>query len=175
VPSIGPAELVLVFIIALVVLGPKRLPEVGRQIGRAVREFRTATSQIRSEMGVDDIAADVRDIRKTVGVDGITRDLKRDVDEAKGAFRIDTGTPGAAASPAGETQDGAGTATPAAKPAPDSTVAGAAPATSGDASLTAAVGALFSGPAAADAPAAAERPEPPAPSAPDVPTAPDAD
>ena len=126
-PSIGPAELVLVFIIALVVLGPKRLPEVGRQIGRAVREFRSATSQIRSEMGVDDIAADVRDIRKTVGVDGMTRDVKRDVDEAKGAFRIDTGTPGAAASPAGATRSDDGAAPPeTATPAPGTAEAGAA-------------------------------------------------
>ena len=43
-PNVGPLELVIVLIIALVVLGPKKLPEVGRSIGRGMREFKTALS-----------------------------------------------------------------------------------------------------------------------------------
>jgi sec-independent protein translocase protein TatA len=39
-PSIGPAELLVVLVIALVVLGPKRLPEAGRALGRGLREFK---------------------------------------------------------------------------------------------------------------------------------------
>ena len=39
-PSIGPMELVVVLIIALVVLGPKKLPEVGRSVGKGMREFK---------------------------------------------------------------------------------------------------------------------------------------
>lgn len=39
-PSIGPLELVIVLVIALVVLGPKKLPEVGRSVGRGMREFK---------------------------------------------------------------------------------------------------------------------------------------
>lgn len=39
-PSIGPMELVIVLVIALIVLGPKKLPEVGRSIGRGMREFK---------------------------------------------------------------------------------------------------------------------------------------
>lgn len=39
-PGIGPMELVIVLAIALVVLGPRRLPEVGRQLGTGMREFR---------------------------------------------------------------------------------------------------------------------------------------
>lgn len=39
-PNVGPAELALVLIIALVVFGPKRLPELGRSLGKAIREFR---------------------------------------------------------------------------------------------------------------------------------------
>jgi sec-independent protein translocase protein TatA len=39
-PNIGPMELIVVLVIALVVLGPKKLPEVGRSIGRGVREFK---------------------------------------------------------------------------------------------------------------------------------------
>ncbi len=42
--NIGPMELVVVLVIALVVLGPKRLPEVGKSLGRSMREFKGAIS-----------------------------------------------------------------------------------------------------------------------------------
>jgi sec-independent protein translocase protein TatA len=42
--SVGPMELVIVLVIALVVLGPKRLPEAGRAVGRGLREFKGAIS-----------------------------------------------------------------------------------------------------------------------------------
>lgn len=38
--SIGPLELIVVLVIALIVLGPKKLPEVGRSVGRGMREFK---------------------------------------------------------------------------------------------------------------------------------------
>jgi sec-independent protein translocase protein TatA len=43
-PGIGPMEIVVVLIIALMVLGPKRLPEAGRGVGRAMREFKEGIS-----------------------------------------------------------------------------------------------------------------------------------
>ena len=42
--GIGPMELVIVLVIALIVLGPKRLPEVGRSVGRGMREFKESIS-----------------------------------------------------------------------------------------------------------------------------------
>jgi sec-independent protein translocase protein TatA len=42
--NIGPMELVIVLVIALMVLGPKRLPEVGKSLGRSMREFKGAVS-----------------------------------------------------------------------------------------------------------------------------------
>jgi sec-independent protein translocase protein TatA len=42
--NVGPMELVVVLIIALIVLGPKRLPEAGRSIGRGMREFKDSIS-----------------------------------------------------------------------------------------------------------------------------------
>jgi sec-independent protein translocase protein TatA len=41
-PNVGPLELAIVLIIALVVFGPKRLPELGRSMGRGIREFRSS-------------------------------------------------------------------------------------------------------------------------------------
>jgi sec-independent protein translocase protein TatA len=44
VPNIGPMELVVVLAIALIVLGPKKLPEVGRSVGNGLREFKESLS-----------------------------------------------------------------------------------------------------------------------------------
>jgi sec-independent protein translocase protein TatA len=41
-PNVGPLELVVVLIIALVIFGPKRLPELGRSMGKGIREFRSS-------------------------------------------------------------------------------------------------------------------------------------
>ncbi len=43
-PNIGPLEIVVILIIALLVLGPKKLPDVGRSVGKGLREFRSAMS-----------------------------------------------------------------------------------------------------------------------------------
>ncbi len=41
-PSIGPMEIAIVLIVALVILGPKKLPELGRSVGHGMREFKGA-------------------------------------------------------------------------------------------------------------------------------------
>ena len=42
--GVGPMEIVIVAIIALIVLGPKKLPDAGRSLGRGLREFKSAMS-----------------------------------------------------------------------------------------------------------------------------------
>jgi sec-independent protein translocase protein TatA len=57
-PNVGPMELVIVLVIALIVLGPKRLPEVGRSVGRGMREFKESLSgeNDRDDDDEDDVA-----------------------------------------------------------------------------------------------------------------------
>ena len=43
-PNIGPMELVIVLAIALIILGPKRLPDAGRSLGRGIREFKNGVT-----------------------------------------------------------------------------------------------------------------------------------
>jgi sec-independent protein translocase protein TatA len=43
-PNVGPMELIIILAIALIVLGPKKLPEVGRSVGRGMREFKDSLS-----------------------------------------------------------------------------------------------------------------------------------
>jgi TatA/E family protein of Tat protein translocase len=46
--GLGVPELILIFVVALIVFGPKRLPEIGRTLGKAMAEFRKATDDLKS-------------------------------------------------------------------------------------------------------------------------------
>ena len=57
--GIGPTELIIVLVIALIILGPKRLPEVGRSIGHGMREFKNSISGDSSKDEDDDGEDDI--------------------------------------------------------------------------------------------------------------------
>jgi TatA/E family protein of Tat protein translocase len=48
--NIGPMELIVILLLALIVFGPQRLPEIGRTVGKGLREFQRATRDIRGEI-----------------------------------------------------------------------------------------------------------------------------
>ena len=56
--GIGMPELIVILVVALVVLGPKRLPEVARTLGKAIAEFRRQTSDMMDEFQVKTILED---------------------------------------------------------------------------------------------------------------------
>jgi TatA/E family protein of Tat protein translocase len=94
--SIGPAELILIFVIALLVFGPKKLPEIGRSVGKALREFKKTSEEIKGRIEEEIEASEIKDIRKdiqagmddlksgmsdlTSGVKGIRDDIKKDIE-----------------------------------------------------------------------------------------------
>ena len=56
----GGMEILVILVIALVVFGPQKLPEMGRSLGKAIREFRSAGDDIKNELtkAADDIDID---------------------------------------------------------------------------------------------------------------------
>ena len=48
--NIGPQEMIVIFVVALVVLGPEKLPGLGRAIGRGLAEFRRASAELRGSL-----------------------------------------------------------------------------------------------------------------------------
>lgn len=48
--GIGPGELILILVVALIIFGPRRLPELGSSLGKAIREFRSATGELTREL-----------------------------------------------------------------------------------------------------------------------------
>lgn len=77
--NVGPEKLVLLFVIALIVLGPSKLPDAARTLGKAVAEFRRITGSLQSEVREalndpkDALAAAVADVRNELG--GVRNDL----------------------------------------------------------------------------------------------------
>ena len=59
-PNIGPLEIVIILIIALIVFGPKRLPELGRSMGKGLREFKNSLTTDK-----DDDDDDVRELERS--------------------------------------------------------------------------------------------------------------
>jgi TatA/E family protein of Tat protein translocase len=57
--GLSPLHLILVLVIALLVLGPGKLPEVGAALGKSIREFRSAASDLQESVRLDALPAQV--------------------------------------------------------------------------------------------------------------------
>ncbi len=56
--GIGTTELLIILVIALIVFGPKRLPELAKQLGKAFRELRKATDEVKENIGLNELDID---------------------------------------------------------------------------------------------------------------------
>lgn len=81
---LGVPELIVIFIIALLVFGPKRLPELGRTVGKALTEFRRASNELRNV-----VEEEVREMERQ------TNAVKKEAEEAL-SIPDDMHTPAAA-------------------------------------------------------------------------------
>jgi sec-independent protein translocase protein TatA len=50
IPSIGMPELMIILVIALIIFGPRKLPELGRSLGRSLQEFRRASNELKNTL-----------------------------------------------------------------------------------------------------------------------------
>ncbi len=88
---LGLPELILIFVVALLLFGPRRMPQVGRSIGRALGEFRRASNEfkrtIEDEVAADDIREverDLKDFGSVISDPLKSDDLSAKPDEPKG-------------------------------------------------------------------------------------------
>jgi sec-independent protein translocase protein TatA len=54
--NLGPFEITIIFLVILLVFGAKRIPEIARGLGKGIREFKDATTDIKRELTVEDEA-----------------------------------------------------------------------------------------------------------------------
>ncbi|VBB47622.1 Sec-independent protein translocase protein TatA [uncultured Desulfatiglans sp.] len=66
--GIGMPELIIILVIALIVIGPKKLPDLARALGRGMAEFRKATQEIKESLAVDE---ELESVKKDL-VDGVS-------------------------------------------------------------------------------------------------------
>jgi len=73
--GIGMPEMILILAIALIVIGPKKLPDLAKSLGRAMNEFKKATREIKESI---DIEGDLKDVKQSF--DDLNKDVKDSVD-----------------------------------------------------------------------------------------------
>ena len=73
--GIGMPEMILILAIALIVIGPKKLPDLAKSLGRAMRAFTKATSELKETMQIDN---ELTEVKKAF--DDINEDVKQAVD-----------------------------------------------------------------------------------------------
>ncbi len=73
--GIGMPEMLLILAIALIVIGPSKLPDLAKSLGRAMREFKKATNEFKETMQID---SEMEDVKKAFN--GINDDVKEAVD-----------------------------------------------------------------------------------------------
>ncbi len=63
--SIGMPELMIIFVIALIIFGPRKLPELGRSLGKSLSEFKRASNELRSTLDEEIHVEDQRSSERT--------------------------------------------------------------------------------------------------------------
>jgi sec-independent protein translocase protein TatB len=86
--GIGMPEMILILAVALIIFGPKKLPELGKSIGRALGEFKRATNDIKESIQIDTGLNDVHDKFKEMD-----KDLKASMKDTPQAGVPDGKTP----------------------------------------------------------------------------------
>ena len=76
--GIGMPELLLLLAIALIVIGPKKLPDLAKSLGRAMREFKKATNEFKETIQIDEGLSDVKK-----AFDGLGEDIKDSISPDK--------------------------------------------------------------------------------------------
>jgi len=64
--NLGFPEMIFLFFLALIIFGPKKLPEIGRQIGRALNEFKRASNEFKAQIESEIDQLDVETNRQTI-------------------------------------------------------------------------------------------------------------
>ena len=75
--GIGMPEMILILAVALIVIGPKKLPSLAKSLGRAIGEFRRATSDLKESLDID---ASIRDIKEPF--DDINNNVRKAIDQS---------------------------------------------------------------------------------------------
>ena len=91
--SIGGPELLVIAVLALLLFGPRKLPEIGRSIGRALYEFRSATHEFKSNLEREVAIDHVRETREELAsagreLDGVVADRAREGVDGAPAERV---------------------------------------------------------------------------------------
>lgn len=94
--GIGMPEMILILAIALIVIGPKKLPDLAKSLGRAMNEFKKATREIKESI---DIEGDLKDVKQSFD------DLDKDVKEAVQVNPLKSAKPGPSAAQDAPTED----------------------------------------------------------------------
>ena len=92
--SLGGAELLIILVLALLLFGPRRLPEIGRTIGKGLSEFRKATSDFKANLEREVDLSEVKEARDTL------RDAKGDIRSTLDGVRKFAVPPAASPTPA---------------------------------------------------------------------------
>lgn len=64
--GIGMPELIVILVVALIVIGPKKLPDVAKALGKGFSEFRKATESVKGTLNVDEIKDEVDDMKDSL-------------------------------------------------------------------------------------------------------------
>lgn len=64
--GIGMPELLVILVVALIIIGPKKLPDIAKALGKGLSEFRRATNDVKETLNVDEIKDDIDDIKDSL-------------------------------------------------------------------------------------------------------------